>query len=306
MTMTPRAWAEMLLLSSIWGAVFLAVRVSLDELGPLTIVAHRVGWACVILWAVVRLRGLEVPLSARLMLGFLGMGVLNNAVPFTLQAWGQLHIESGLVAILNAGTAVWGVLIAALFMADERLSTQKLVGVCLGFLGVATAVGLSELASLDLRSLGQLAVIGSTISYALAGVWARTYLKGLHPLVQAAGMLTASTLIMIPLAWTVEGPLTLALEPRTWAALAFLTVIATATAYLLYYRVLAMAGSGNLMLCTLLIAPIAIILGALFLGEALPTNAFIGFAILAAGLVILGGKAPFRRSNAALRGKNQR
>ncbi|MEO0676695.1 MAG: EamA family transporter, partial [Pseudomonadota bacterium] len=104
----------------------------------------------------------------------------------------------------------------------------------------------------------------------------------------------------------VEGPLTLVLEPRTWAALAFLTVIATATAYLLYYRVLAMAGSGNLMLCTLLIAPIAIILGALFLGEALPTNAFIGFAILAAGLVILGGKAPFRRSKAALRGKNQR
>ncbi|MEM9349658.1 MAG: DMT family transporter [Pseudomonadota bacterium] len=290
MTLSPRAWGELLLLSLIWGGVFLSVRVVLDELGPLTIVAHRVGWACLVLWAVVLVAKLRVPWSARVALGFLGMGLLNNALPFTLQAWGQLHIESGLVAILNAGTAVWGVLIAALFLDDERLSLTKVVGAGLGFLGVATAIGLSNLAAFDLRSLGQLAVVGSTISYALAGVWARKMLSGLHPVVQAAGMLTASTLVMIPLAWIVEGPLTLDISGRSLAGLGYLTLIATAGAYLLYYRVLAMAGSANLMVCTLLIAPIAILLGAIFLGETLAPRAFVGFGILAIGLLVLSGR----------------
>ena len=291
-TMSPRAWAELALLSLIWGAVFLNVRVALEEIGPLSVVAHRVGWACLLLWAIVLMRRLPVPLSGPVLIGFAGMGLLNNAIPFTLQAWGQLHIESGLTAILNAGTAVWGVLCAALFLADERLTLPRIVGVSLGFLGVATAIGLSNLANLDLRSLGQLAVVASTISYAFAGVWARTMLQGLHPLVQAAGMLTSSTLIMIPLAWTVEGPLTLSMAAPTWGAIGYLTIVATAGAYVLYYRVLAMAGSGNLMLCTLLIAPIAIILGAIAFGEALPARAFWGFGILAVGLVILSGRLP--------------
>ncbi|MEM1233250.1 MAG: DMT family transporter [Pseudomonadota bacterium] len=290
--MSARAWGELILLSLIWGAVFLTVRVTLEDIGPLTIVAHRVFWASLVLWAVVLTLGLRVPLTAGTLIGFLGMGCLNNAIPFTLQAWGQLHIESGLTAILNAGTAIWGVLIAALFLADERLSVAKITGATLGFFGVATAIGLGSLAQLDLRSLGQLAVVGSTISYAFAGVWARTMLSGLHPLVQAAGMLTASSVVTIPLAWVVEGPLTFAMPGETWMAITYLTLIATAGAYLLYYRVLAMAGSGNLMLCTLLIAPIAILLGAVFLGEALPFRALVGFGILALGLLILSGRLP--------------
>ncbi|MEM1373770.1 MAG: DMT family transporter [Pseudomonadota bacterium] len=292
MTMSTRAWAELTLLSLIWGGVFLAVRVALADIGPFTIVAHRVFWACLILWVVVLASGLRVPLTARAAIGFLGMGCLNNVLPFSLQAWGQLHIESGLAAILNAGTAIWGVLIAALFLADERLSLVKITGVTLGFIGVATAIGLGTLAEFDLRSLGQLALVASTISYAFAGVWARRYLTGMHPLVQAAGMLTASSLLAIPLAWIVEGPLTLAMPAETWAAIGYLTIFATAGAYLLYYRVLAMAGSGNLMLCTLLIAPIAIVLGAIFLGEALPFRALAGFGILALGLLILSGRLP--------------
>ncbi|MEM6727417.1 MAG: DMT family transporter [Pseudomonadota bacterium] len=291
LTMGPRTWAELSLLSLIWGGTFLSVKVALSEMGPLTVVAHRVGWASLVLWAVILARRLPIALSGRALLGFLGMGLLNNALPFTLQAWGQLHIETGLTAILNAGTAIWGVLIAALFFGDERLTLARLVGVTLGFLGVATAIGLGSLAALDLLSLGQMAVIASTISYAFAGAWARKMLAGIAPMVQAAGMLTASSLIMIPLAWHMEGPLSLDLAIETWRAVAYLTLVATAGAYLLYYRVLAAAGSGNLMLCTLLIAPVAIVLGAVFLGEALLPRAFVGFAILAVGLFILSGRA---------------
>jgi len=289
-TMSPRAWAEMMLLSLIWGGTFLSVRVTLDEIGPLTLVAHRVGWACILLWCVVLATRTKTALTGRIALGFCGMGLLNNALPFTLQAWGQLHIESGLVAILNAGTTVWGVLVAALFLSDERLSWHKSLGVALGFVGVATAIGLQSLAEIDVRSLGQLAVVVSTICYALAGVWARRFMVGLPPVLQAAGMLSASTVIMLPLAWMIEGPLTLELSARTWSGIGYVTFAATAGAYLLYYRVLAMAGSSNLLICTLLIAPVAILLGALFLGEALPPRAFWGFGLLALGLLILAGQ----------------
>ena len=160
----------------------------------------------------------------------------------------------------------------------------------MGFMGVATAIGLSSLAQFDVRTLGQIAVLGGTISYALAGVWARKMLSGLTPQVAAAGMLTGSTIIMLPTAWIVEGPMTLALTTQTWVAIGYYAVMATAIAYLLYYRVLSMAGSGNLMLCTLLVAPVAIILGAIVLGEALPVRAYVGFALLAFGLIILDGR----------------
>lgn len=289
-TISPQAWAALLMLSLIWGASFLSVRIALDEIGPLTAVAHRTGWAMLILWGYVLIRRLALPTGLRIWGAFLVMGLLNNAIPFSLMAWGQLHIETGLTSILNASTAIFGVIAAAVFFADERLTARKAIGVSMGFIGVSTAIGLESFKDFDIRSLGQLAVIGGTISYALAGVWARKTLGHLKPQVAAAGMLTGASVVTIPAAWLVEGPISLALQPQTWAAIAYYAVVATAIAYMLYYRVLAMAGSGNLMLCTLMVAPVAIVLGAIVLGEALPLRAYIGFAILAFGLLVLDGR----------------
>ena len=288
--MSPTAWVLILILSLIWGGSFLSIRIALNEIGPLTSVAHRVGWAAMALCALVVWQRHAIPWSPRLILGFLGMGVLNNVLPFTLMAWGQLHIETGLTAILNASTAIFGVLVAACFLTDERLTWRKTFGVGIGFPGVTIAIGLGSLADFDLRALGQWAVIAGTVSYALAGVWARKMLSGLTPQVAAAGMLTASTLIMIPMAWAIEGPISLTLTPATWLAIGYYALIATATAYLIYYRVLSLAGSGNVMLCTLLVAPVAIVLGAVVLGEELNWTAYLGFAVLSIGLVILNGE----------------
>ncbi|MGR3540875.1 MAG: DMT family transporter [Hasllibacter sp.] len=289
--MDGRDWAALILLSGIWGGVFLAVRVALDEMGPMTVVLHRVGWGALLLWAVVLARGLPLPRGARVWGAFLVMGLLNNVIPFGLQAWGQLHIPSGLVAIFNAGTAVFGVLVAAAFLADERLSARRAVGVGLGFAGVATAIGWRELTALDVTSLAQLAVVASTISYAFAGVWGRTRLTGMPGEVAAAGMLTASAAVMIPVVLATEGAPALDLPAATWGAVLYASLVATAGAYLLYYAILRRAGSGNLMLCTLLIAPVAIVLGALVRGEALSPPAYAGFALLALGLVVIDGRA---------------
>lgn len=289
-TISAESWGLMALLALLWGASFLSIRIALDEVAPLTAVAHRVGWATLVLWIYVIIRRLPLPRGRRVWISFAGMGLLNNVIPFSLMAWGQLYIPSGLTSIFNAATAIFGVLVAALLLSDENLSARKAIGVAVGFAGVVTAIGIDSLRSFDITSLAQLAVLAGTISYAFAGVWARKRLTGLLPQVAAAGMLTASTLIMLPLAWIIDGPIRLDLQPRTMLAIAYYALGATALAYLLYYRVLALAGSGNLMLVTLMITPIAILLGALVLGETLSANAYKGFALLALGLTIIDGR----------------
>lgn len=288
--MSGRAWGELLLLGLIWGASFLSIRVALNEIGPFTAVAHRTVWAMLVLWAVVIAMRVPVPRTPRIWGAFLVMGLLNNVIPFSLMAWGQTHIESGLTSIFNAATAIFGVIAAALFFADERITLRRAIGVLLGFAGVAVAIGPDALAQFDLRSTAQLAVLLGTVSYALASVWARKTLGGLPPQVAAAGMLTGASLVTLPLAWWAEAPLTLTLQPVTLAAIAYFSLVATAGAYLLYYRVLALAGSGNLMLVTLVIPPIAIVLGHVVLDEVLTPAAYAGFALLTAGLIILDGR----------------
>ncbi len=295
-TMSARAWAELFLLALIWGGSFLAIRVALDEVPVITSVLHRTGWAMIVLWGVILAMRQPIPREPRIWGAFLVMGLLNNVIPFGLMTWGQLHIETGLTSILNAATAIFGVLVAAAVFPDERLTARKVIGVGLGFLGVAVAIGLRNLTSFSIQSIAQIAIIAGTFSYALASSWARAKLSHLPPEVAAAGMLTGSTVVLLPAALLIDGPVTLSLHSDTWIAIGYYAVIATAGAYLLYYRVLAMAGSGNLMLVTLVIPPVAIVLGAYARDETLTPQAFAGFALLAVGLLILNGTIGRRRN----------
>ncbi|MDZ4095822.1 MAG: DMT family transporter [Paracoccaceae bacterium] len=289
-TISPRAWIELMALAGIWGASFICNRIALNEVGVLTTVAFRVAGASAVLWLWVAWRGYSLPRAPSVWVSLLVMGVLNNVLPFTLITWGQLTIPSGLAAILNAGTAIFGVLLAALLFRDEKLTARKAVGVALGFGGVVTVIGAKALTHLDLTSVAQLALICASLSYAFAAAWGRVRLHGLQPQVAAAGMLTGSTLVMIPAALLQEGLPVLQHTAQVWAALVYLALISTALAYLLYYRVMAMAGVGNLSLVTLLVAPVAVLLGALILHEALPLRAYAGFALLALGLMVIDGR----------------
>jgi len=290
-TIGPRSWADLLLLALIWGGTFVAVGIGLREIGVLTLVAFRVLGGAIVLWIYVFAKGLQIPKKPSVWGAFLIMGLLNNVIPFSLITWGQTYTEAGLAAILNGSTAIFGVLVAAMVFADEKLSRSKVIGVTLGFVGVATAMGLSHLGQFNLTSLAQLAILGASISYAFAGAWGRSKLQRLSPQVAAAGMTGFSGAIMAGLALSIEGGPTMNYSAPIWVALIYLAAAATALAYLLYYRILAAAGSGNLLLVTLLIPPVAIGLGALMLGENLTNQAILGFVILAFGLIILDGRA---------------
>lgn len=293
---SPRAWAYMGLLALIWGGSFLSNKVALTELGVLTTVAFRVGGAALALWLYILVRGLAVPKGVGWLRTCLIMGALNNVVPFCLILWAQTHIQSGLAGILNAATTIFGVGLAAMFFPDERLTPRKAVGVALGVAGVVATVGTSALTHFDITSLGQLAVLGAALSYGISGIYGRKALTGIRPEVGAAGMITTSACILIPAALIFEGVPGLHYAAATWGALAYLALLSSALAYILFYSILQTAGAGNLSLVTLLIAPVAVVLGAVVYHEALPATAYLGLALLALGMMVIDGKilATFR------------
>jgi len=280
----------LLALAAVWGGSFFFAEIALAEVPPLTITLHRVFWAVPMLAVIVALSGLKLPRDPRLWGAYLVMGGLNNAIPFSLIFWGQTHIESGLASILNGTTAVFGAVVAGIILVDEPLTRRKLIGAALGLVGVAVIMGPEALQSLDPGNLAQLAIVGAALSYAFASVWGKLRLAGQPPMMNALGMLIGSTVLMIPLVLLVDGPPSLSLSPKIWAALFGVAALSTVLAYILYFAILVRAGAANLMLVTLMIPPFAITLGAIFLGESLGIEAWIGFAVIALGLAITDGR----------------
>ena len=287
-------------LALIWGGSFVANRQALTGLPVLTIVALRVLGGATALWLWVALRGLPVPRGGRWIAACAVMGLLNNVVPFCLIVWGQTQIPAGLAGILNASTAVFAVLVAAAVFPDERLTPARALGVALGLGGVILAVGPRALSAFDLRSTAQLACLAAAVSYAISGAFARTALKGIRPEVSAAGMLTAASALLVPVALWHDGLPQAAPALPVLASLAYLSLAASALAYILFYAVLRLAGAGNLGLVTLLVAPVAIVLGALIFGERLTAGALAGFGLIALGLLVMDGRIalPTRRFSA--------
>ncbi len=290
MQMTNRAWAEMALLGLIWGGSFVTVAVALQEMGPFAVVLWRTGLGALALWLAAAALRAPLPRDPAFWGACAVMGVLNNVIPFTLMAWGQQSIESGLASILNAATAVFGALAAAALLRDERLTRRRAAGVLLGVAGVVAITGPEALTGLDPRSLGQLAVLGGALSYAFASVWARVRLTGGAVVAVSAGSTTAAFLTMIPLTLWAEGPPPLPASPQVWGAVAYYGVLGTGAAYLLYGRLIQRSSAANATLVTLVIPPIAILLGAALLDETLPAHAYLGLALIAAGLAVLDGR----------------
>lgn len=170
-TMSAADWALLLVLSLLWGGSFFFIEVAVSALPPLTLVALRVGLAALVLWVFILGRGIPIPKNAQVWLAFLGMGILGNAIPFTLIVWGQTEISSGLAAILNATTPLFTVLVASAFLADEKATPLKIGGVVIGFLGVVVMIGPDAVRGLGAAVFAQLAILGSSISYAFAAVF---------------------------------------------------------------------------------------------------------------------------------------
>ena len=283
--MALRVWLWLLSLSVLWGGSFFFAKVAVGELGPFTVVFARVSLAALALALVVPLRR-DAPWPT-----YFAMGFLNNALPFSLIFWGQTEIGSGLASILNATTPLFTLLVAHVLTPDEKINRTKIVALLTGLSGVIVLIGPAALAGSAVL-WAQAACLAAALSYAFAGIYGRRFRRmGIAPAEAAAGQLTASTALILPIMLVVDRPWTLSPPSLTvWLALGALALLSTALAYVLYFRILAAAGATVLLLVTFLIPVPAILLGALVLGERLEPRHYAGMALIGLGLAIIDGR----------------
>jgi len=288
--MAAQDWALLVLLSLLWGGSFFFAKIAVSAVPPLTVALCRVALSALTLLALARLLKIAMPREAAFWRDAFVMGLLNNAIPFSLIFWGQQAIGAGLASILNATMPVFTVLVAHFCTADERAGPLKLLGVAFGIGGVALMIGQDALIGLGDHLWAELAILAAALSYGFASVFGRRF-KARPPLVVAGGQLTASSCWLLLPVLVLNQPWTLPMpDIHVVLSIIGLALLSTALAYLIFFRILRRAGSTNLSLVTLLIPVSAILLGVLFLGEILEPHHFAGMALIALGLAAIDGR----------------
>jgi drug/metabolite transporter (DMT)-like permease len=289
------AWALLFVLGLLWGGSFFFARIAVAEVPPFTLVFFRLFLAALALHIFLRGRFGTYTLLREHWRAFAIMGLINNAIPHTLIFFGQTEIGAGLAAILNATTPIFTVLIANRFTEDEKLSTAKIVGCLLGLAGTIVLIGPGVFTSTAAPLWALILPILAALSYGFAGTYGKRF-RGLPAPVTAAGQMTASSIIMLPVMLIADQPWTLAFPSMTVVgAILALALLSTALGYLIYFRILALAGATYTSLVTLLVPPSAILLGAIFLHERLDVAEIAGMALIGLGLLVLNGMLKIRR-----------
>ena len=290
MQMSSGQWLLLVVLALLWGCSFFFVVLALREVPPSTIVLTRIGGAAILLTGLALALGYRLPARIDEWQAYAVQGLLNSVLPFLLISYGQQEIPGGLASLINATTPLWTAFAAHALTSEEKLTASRLAGVLVGIAGVGVLIGPEALMGSRASLLGMLLVLAATFSYSLAGIWGRRF-KAIPPIQTASCQLICASLIVLPITLAVDQPWALAMPSGgALLALAGLTVLSTAVAYLIYFRILAVSGATNVMLVTLLIPLFAILLGTSLLGEVLYTRHALGGLVIAAALLIIDGR----------------
>lgn len=288
-SMGNREWLLLLLLSILWGASFFFIGVAVRSIPPFTIVFGRVAIAAAVMLVVLYLQGERLPTSPRVWGGFIGMGLLSNLFPFSLITWGQTQVPVGLTSIIIASTPIFAAVLAHFWTQDEPLTLLKVGGILLGLCGVTVLIGPNLLGGIGVRGMAQLAILAAALFYGVAPIFGRLY-RDVPSMVMTTGMLVSTSVMVAPIALWYDFPLAKQPDLISVGALLCLALFATALAYILYFRILATAGATNTSLVTLLIPVSAVLLGIMFLGEAITSNSLLGMGLILSGLILIDGR----------------
>jgi drug/metabolite transporter (DMT)-like permease len=288
--MSARDWALLLALGFLWSGSYFFAALAVREVPPFTLVLARVGLAALTLLTIARATGLSVPTEPRVW-GMLALtGFLNCALPFALIFWGQIHIASGLTAILMSTTPLFTILVAHMLTRDERLTGRRLGGVTVGLIGAAVLIGVDALRKFGIDAVAQIAILAAALSYAFAAVLSRK-VSGLSPIIASAGQLGTAAVMILPFTVVVDRPWELAWPSWTGiVGVLGLALLSSSLAYIIYFRLLRRAGAGNTMLVSFISPVGASLLGILILGEHLAPHNFAGMALIFAGLATIDGR----------------
>jgi drug/metabolite transporter (DMT)-like permease len=278
-----RNLAMLIGLALIWGASFLFIKVAVRELTPATLIVGRLGLAALTLGLLVPFvvgTGETVRELRDNWVWLVVVALVNTAIPFWLLSWGETRIDSGLASIIQASVPIFNAVLAFGFFHDERVTGRRLLGVAIGFVGVAVLVGAQPHAKL----LGALAVVGMALCYAAGGLLTRRHLSAARPHAIALGTSLVAAVAVTP-AGVAQAPADLP-GWKTFASIAVLGTVCTAIAYLIFFTIIARAGAGYAALVTYLVPPVALGYGALFLDEGVGASALIGLVLILAGVTL--------------------
>ncbi len=285
-----RQMALLLLLAIIWSSSFMFIKIGVDTVPPATMTASRLLLAAAMLVVIARARGYRFPLTLRAWGIFTFVGLTGNAVPFTLIAWGELEVDSGLAAILMGVMPVATALLAHAFVRDERLTRRRAAGVLLGFSGSVLLVGFSALSGLGAQVPAQLAVVGGALCYAITTVFVRRF-ANLPDVLMAAGAMTTGALTMIPVAILMESPLSLSPSIASVASVVILGVVSTGFAALIYFYLIRTVGAAIFSQVNFLTPAIGVAFGMVFLGERPGADAWLALALIVFGVWLVTRRA---------------
>ena len=282
--MTRRDALLLLLLSSIWGASFLFIKVGVEALEPSVIAFGRVLFGALLLLTLLPGRGWVTPLQGYLRPVAI-LAVLNNALPFWLLGFAETRLDSGLTAVIQAAAPIFTVVLASRIDVSQRVGGARLVGVAIGFVGVAMLVGVQS----GGNRVAALAVLGVALCYATSVLYAGISVRGVPPLQVSFGQLACATLILAPFG-LLQLPST-APPAKVWLAVLALGVLGSGLAYLLYFAIIASAGASRAILVTYLVPAFALVYGAAILDESVTAIALAGLALVLTGTALATGLA---------------
>ncbi|VBB17079.1 Uncharacterized inner membrane transporter yedA,putative DMT superfamily transporter inner membrane protein,Predicted permease, DMT superfamily,carboxylate/amino acid/amine transporter,EamA-like transporter family [Burkholderia stabilis] len=289
MTRSQPAVVDLLLLltlSTLWGASYTFIRVGVETIPPLTLIAARTLIAGSVLLSWMRLRRIPMPRDLAVWRRFFVQALLNSVVPFTLIAWAERSVEAGLATILNSASPVLAFAGTWLITRHEQVTPRKLFGVVAGLAGISLVVGVGAFEGLGRQLVPQLAIVAATVCYAGAAIYGRSF-KGLSPEAPAAGSLIVGAIVLVPASVVVDRPWTLHPSPHSLMALAALAVFSTALAFVIYFRLVQTLGSVGTTAQAYLRVPIGVGISIVLLGESLSASAWLGLACVVAGVAAM-------------------
>ncbi|WP_241299645.1 DMT family transporter [Burkholderia stabilis] len=289
MTRSQPAVVDLLLLltlSTLWGASYTFIRVGVETIPPLTLIAARTLIAGSVLLSWMRLRRIPMPRDLAVWRRFFVQALLNSVVPFTLIAWAERSVEAGLATILNSASPVLAFAGTWLITRHEQVTPRKLFGVVAGLAGISLVVGVGAFEGLGRQLVPQLAIVAATVCYAGAAIYGRSF-KGLSPAAPAAGSLIVGAIVLVPASVVVDRPWTLHPSPHSLMALAALAVFSTALAFVIYFRLVQTLGSVGTTAQAYLRVPIGVGISIVLLGESLSASAWLGLACVVAGVAAM-------------------
>ena len=276
----------LLLLSTLWGSSYTFIKIGVETIPPVTLIAARTLIAGSLLLVLVKARGLSLPRDRTSWGRFLFQACLNSVIPFTLIAWAEQTTDAGLATILNSTSPIFTFLLTVLITRHEAVTGRKLFGVFAGLLGVCLIVGFEALEGLGQETWAQLAIVAATISYAGAAIFGKNF-RGMDSMLPAAGSMICGAVLLVPVSLIVDRPWTLTPSSSSLAALLGLSVVSTALAFVIYFRLIQTLGSVGTTAQAYMRVPIGVGLGVVFLGETLMPMAWLGLVCVLAGVIAM-------------------